>query len=368
MNKKTIVVSAINLFEGGPLTILQDCLSEISKSYGSSYRIIALVHNKKLCEYPNVEYIEIPQSRRSWLHRIYFEYFYFRGLSKKFKPYLWLSLHDISPNVYAERKAVYCHNPTPFYKTQMKDLYYNYKYFLFSLFYKFLYGINIKKNWFVIVQQNWIRDAFSKMYQIEKSKIIVARPKMDTATIERIEPTNKNGTCRFVYPAFPRPFKNFEIIGEAARILFQKNAKNNFEIVLTIDGSENKYAGSIVNKYKDIEQIKFVGLLSKDQVQEYYQSSDCLIFPSKLETWGLPVSEFLVYKKPMLIADLEYAHETAAGASAVSFFDPNSAQQLAEQMQLIIDGDRSFFAPCPETEKKAPYASSWNEIFTLLLQ
>ena len=52
---------------------------------------------------------------------------------------------------------------------------------------------------------------------------------------------------------------------------------------------------------------------------EKYNKIDCLIFPSKLETWGLPISEFMAFDKPMLIADLPYAHETAAGAKYVAF-------------------------------------------------
>ena len=46
--QKTIVVSAINLFEGGPLSILKDCIKCFEKSDKfSDYKLVALVHKKE---------------------------------------------------------------------------------------------------------------------------------------------------------------------------------------------------------------------------------------------------------------------------------------------------------------------------------
>ena len=41
--KKLIVISAINLRSGGPLTILHDFLNYLDISVASSYKIIALI-------------------------------------------------------------------------------------------------------------------------------------------------------------------------------------------------------------------------------------------------------------------------------------------------------------------------------------
>ena len=60
--------------------------------------------------------MEFKDSKKSYLKRLYYEYIYFKKLSEKLKPYLWLSLHDMTPNVVADKKVVYCHNPMMFYK------------------------------------------------------------------------------------------------------------------------------------------------------------------------------------------------------------------------------------------------------------
>ena len=45
MNSRTIVISAVNLTSGGPLTILQECLGYLNSSpLLATYEVIALVH------------------------------------------------------------------------------------------------------------------------------------------------------------------------------------------------------------------------------------------------------------------------------------------------------------------------------------
>ena len=63
-----------------------------------------------------------PNGRKNYLFRLYYEYIYFYFKFKSSNIYLWLSLHDITPNDKAEKKAVYCHNPMMFYKMNLKSL------------------------------------------------------------------------------------------------------------------------------------------------------------------------------------------------------------------------------------------------------
>ena len=176
--KKLIVISAINLRSGGTLYILQDLLKYVDANMSISYEIIALVHSKKkINKTKNIRYIEFPNSVKSYLYRLYYEYFYFYKLSNKLNPYLWLSLQDISPRVNASIQAVYCHNPAPFYKPSKNIFFLDKKFFFQNLFYKFIYQINIKRNNFVIVQQNWLKKEFKKIFNIEN--VIVANPNIN---------------------------------------------------------------------------------------------------------------------------------------------------------------------------------------------
>jgi glycosyltransferase involved in cell wall biosynthesis len=198
---------------------------------------------------------------------------------------------------------------------------------------------------------------------LNKKSIIVAYPKEN---VKNIINTNKEENIIFFYPSFPRVFKNFEIICEAAILLINQGITN-FKISLTILGNENKYARNLFNKYHAIKNINFIGNLTNEEMKIYYEISTCLIFPSKLETWGLPISEYIPYNKPMIVADLPYAHETASTGENVAFFNINSAKELSKLMHCVINDDYTLFNKCLPIEIKFPYTQSWAEVFELLL-
>ena len=364
--KKIIIISAINFSEGGPLTIYKECLKYLQENFLEEYRIIALVHDKSLfLEYKKkIEFIEFNDSKKSYLKRLYYEYIFFKKLSKKLKPYLWLSLHDMTPNVVANKRVVYCHNPMMFYKMTKEERKKSFKLFLFSKFYKYIYKINIKKNNYVIVQQNWIRKEFKKAFGIEN--IIVAHPEvnLEALKIDKNIEVEKNS---FIYPSFPRVFKNFEVICKASEILENKNIKN-FKVYLTIDGSENIYSKEIVEKYKKQECVKFIGLQSRKNLMNYYNKTETVIFPSKIETWGLPVTEAKAFKKKLNLAGLPYARETLGNYEDVFFFNPDSAEELALKMESVINKKNISFDGniCKKIEQ--PYSNSWKELFEIILK
>jgi glycosyltransferase involved in cell wall biosynthesis len=360
--KKTLVISAISLRNGGTLSILQDCLRELSGEQYADLSVYALVKDRRLLPMDNnrITFIEIDGSG-SYFKRFFFEFYYFRKLSEKLKPQLWLSLHDITPTVRAEVRAVYCHNPCSFYKFSWRDFFDDPTFGLFVVFYRYLYKINIQKNDYVIVQQNWLRQRFSQLFNLPQSKIIVAHPNNHYPIV----PEALAERTVFIYPSFPRVFKNMEAIGEAVALL-QAKGVTGYEVILTISGEENRYARRIKKRYQHLSAIRFIGPQPRARIFELYAQSSCLIFPSKLETWGLPISEFKQTGKPMLLADLPYAYETTGTYDQVAFFDPLSPEALAAQMERMIRGEKmSAVRPAAVA---APFSESWAELFEILLR
>jgi glycosyltransferase involved in cell wall biosynthesis len=359
--KRIIVISAVNLRSGGTLSILQDCLSFLQGNYLDKYRIIGLVHDRNLLKgVEGVEMIEFPKPARSYLYRFFYEYIYFNKLSKELKPFLWFSLHDMTPTVKADIRAVYCHNPSLFYRLNIKQAVLEPKFAMFNLFYKYIYKINIKKNDYVIVQQEWIRRIFKRWYDI--SSVVVSYPNIQLTAIK----SERTEECyRFLFPTLSRFVKNIEVIVDAVRILNQRKDQK-FEVVVTVDGKENKYARRIVDDARDVPNIKFVGRVSRDEVFSLYGKSDCLVFPSKLETWGLPITEFKQTQKPILVADLPYAYETVGEYEKVNFFNPDKASELAELMQSVM-GEQHEFSGNKARKVAEPFTQSWSELFQLLL-
>lgn len=321
--------------EGGIFTILDNCLEQISLYNATQeYQIIALVGDKSRFNYPNIDFLEYPKSKKSWFLRLYYEYYHFKNLSKKINPDIWLSLHDISPTVLCKKRFVYCHHPTLFYKPTLKDWIFNPKIGIFSLLYKYLQSININKNKAVFVQQNWIKQEFEKMYKI--GNVVVTKPEFVQNTVAQ-KIALDNSKVHFFYPSLARSFKNFEIIFEAINLL-EKNVSDKIVMHLTLDKkNRNNYTNYLVKKYKDTKCINYIGILSKEEMVHYYNSIDCLVFPSKLETWGLPISEAKSFMKPMLLSNLSYAKETVGNYDKVSFFDVNNPNELADLLTKFVN-------------------------------
>ncbi|MBQ6761660.1 MAG: glycosyltransferase family 4 protein [Bacteroidales bacterium] len=362
---KQIVISAVNIRKGGTLTVLRDCLRYLSGR--EDLHVTALVHKRGLCDYPGIDYIEIPWSIEGWGKRLKCEYVTMKGISGKLPDTdLWLSLHDTTPNVKARRQAVYCQTSFPFLKIRFRDFRMDKKIPLFALFTKFAYRKNVHRNDFLIVQQDWLRDGLSRMLGVDRSRFIVAPPKFDNPDFQ--DTSAGEPVPMFLYPASPDCHKNFEDLCQAAEKLEKKLGCGVFKVVLTINGTENRYAAWLHKKWGHVASIDFHGFMAREELYDHYGKAACLVFPSRVETWGLPISEFKPSGKPMILADLPYAHESAAGAESVSFFGISKIDDLAERMELVIRRKISNFGRILPGTPEGPFAEDWETLFTLLLQ
>lgn len=362
--KPIIVLSGVNFTEMGPLTVFKDAIASLVTEYGDDYDIVALVHKKSLFDTSGVTYLEFPEIKSSWLRRLRFEYYDCLNLSKKINPRIWFAMHDITPRVHANIRAVYCHNPAPFYSFNPTEALFDWKFCLFTLLYHFLYRINIRSNDFIVVQQDWLRTEFKSRYRV--TKVIVAHPSVDHIEPPQVTaPRSSIESFRFFFPAFPRTFKNIEQVLKAVEQL-ECNGFKRFELWLTMNGTETPYAAKLVRRYSKLTTVRWLGLLPRTQVMQLYTEADCLIFPSKLETWGMPITEFKATGKPILAIDLPYAHETIGEYAQAAFFEADRDEQLASMMKQAIDGGE-LFAPVVGQKIAQPFSENWSELWRLLL-
>ena len=345
---------------------MTDCLTHLAEYWGSDFEIVALVGQRKDFDIPGVNFYELPNSTFSPLAQSYYDYFGLRKLSRQLSPFLWLAFANSTQTVSADRKAVYFQNASPFYKLGVKEAFLSPRFALHRLLLGWIFRINIETNTFVIVQQDWLRRKFSKWVDVKK--IIVAHPEItplswkDTSGERDVNPA---ALYSFFYPSFPVVYKNFEVICQASEILVQKGITN-FQVALTLDRSVNRYARSLVSRFSTVPQLHFVGLLTRAEVYGYYRKSDCLLFPSKLESWGMPLIEFQALGKAMLVADLPYACETLGAYPKAGYFNPSDPAGLAMLMSQAVDGTLKF-CERPVKPVDPPFAGNWHELFETLL-
>lgn len=355
-----LVISAVNFTEGGPLTVLREAV-DAAVTHFPDWEVIVAVNRVGLIPPSRAREISFPETKSSWLRRLHLEWFGFRRLSRELKPDVWLSLHDITPRVEAHRQYVYCHNPAPFCTVTVPLESLDRSFMLFRRFYGLLYRCFIHRNAAIIVQQQWLRDQFKQRFGVRK--VIVAHPR---SAVDHVAQQRNGAMPRtFFYPAFPRVFKNIELLGECAARL-ERNSAWSGKILITLDGSENAYARTMRERYGHLRSLVFLGLQDRLQMETLYSECDTVIFPSMLETWGLPISEAKARKIPVLAADLPYARETVGNYDAIRFFDPQDAESLAQLLLNLHLGVESLGAArC--SAPHAPFAEDWKSLLKMIL-
>jgi len=337
------------LVDGGALTVLRSIVESLAQ-YSVQYRIIFLISRKDLiCDIKtrSIRFIYFPKAKRNWVYRLYYEYYYFNVFSKNLKVNLWLSLHDTTPRVKSQKCMVYCHNPSPFLEMPIQDVLIDPKQYLWSHLYQYLYKMNIKKNDSVICQQNWFASEINRKYH--PRDIVIARPNMPKS----IEPIAQKEYMKLVskysipinktlifYPSYVRYFKNHKILFETANHLLHDLKEKNIHFIVTMDGSENKYSKKLYTLYCDLENVTFLGTVSRKVVERIYLESHMLAFPSKLETWGLPLSEYKKYNKPIIAANLKYAKEVLNDYKLCFLFNPDKLEDMKNAIYRAINKEK----------------------------
>ncbi len=357
-NKKLkIVLSGVNIIDAGQLQIFRYLLNAFLKR---NVEIICLVNSKSLFDEKlndQVTFIEYPQIKESWIKRIIFEYFSLLRISKKIDSDIWINMQDTSARVYSYNSFVYCHNPSMFGEKKLWHLFYDWKFFIWTYLYKYLFRINIKSNRGVIVQQEWIAEEFKKLYKIDNT--IVAKPIEDLPSKANNDFLEK---LVFVYPSISRLHKNFEVILKALEYIDNNYPSYNDKIFcsFTFNKNENRWSRYLYKNYKKLKNVEFTGYMKREDLIKKMENSTIGVFPSKLETWGLPITEFKQYRLPIILSDLKYAHETLGNYSRAIFINPDDFKGLAKIFMSLLDGDDLFYKV--EHKTKNRIINNWDEL------
>ena len=361
--KKKIVISATNLIEGGGLSILKQSIDSIkNNNFDKNIKFIFVVNSilrdEIFCDNLIFNYYDYP--KKNWFFKLFFEYIHSYFISIKIKPYAWLSLHDISPNVLAKKKYVYCHNPSIFYKSTYFDFKFDKKFFLFTKFYKYLYMINLKKNNLIFVQQNWIKKKFIEMFKINNIKVFSPGVINMTLKNERKNYNFNNETIKVFYPSLPRVYKNFHFLLFAIK----KYKLSKYEFIFTIDGHENKYSKYLRKNSNYLDNVRFVGHLNLQDCYSLYQNIDIVVFPSKLETWGLPLSEAQYFNKKIVAPRLDYVLENCSNYPNLYLYEPDKLESFVK----ILDKANNSIIVKTNFSNNVNSNDNWKSIFNEIIQ
>ena len=106
------------------------------------------------------------------------------------------------------------------------------------------------------------------------------------------------------------------------------SAKKPIKLLLTI------HENNISSNYRNKKIIYFIGDIGYQYIQEIYKLVDFLIFPSLLESLGLPLIEAKLNNLPIICSDLEYVYEVCTPEKT---FDPYSYKDISKSIKDIVE-------------------------------
>lgn len=267
--------------------------------------------------------------KKSRLQRLVFDYFVAPAIVREEAPEYVLSLQNINVPFVKTKQITYVHQAIPFCDVRLSLRKNTVEWIYQNVIARFIFR-SIRSSDAVVVQTQWMKEAVINRVGIPLEKVMVA-PMAVIGDPEVCHIYDVDSQKRFFYPAAYASYKNHAVIIKAAQVLRDRGICD-YEIYFTLEPQE------LPTRLQDAGVIRCIGRLPFKQVQELYSRS-VLLFPSLLETFGLPLAEAAAAGSPVVAADLPYAKEVLSGYENAEFFDPYDPEQLADIMMRHILGE-----------------------------
>lgn len=342
-----IMIFDVPAESGGALSILNQYYDRALKDSKNEYYFIVSTPNIE--EKDNIRVLRFPWIKKSWVHRYFFDKFLSSNLVKKYKIDEVLSLQNIIIPRVKVPQGVYVHQPLPFIKNKF-SFFSHKKYWVYQNIIGALIKKSIAKSDYVIVQTEWMKKSITPFFKGDESKILLEQPKIKHQLIEKFNYKDKDNFSRFFFPASDEIYKNHILIVKAA-IELVKSGRKDFEIFFTISNTNSN--STMLESKKLIKEyslpIYFVDKLEYEEVFTYYSNS-ILIFPSYIETFGLPLLEAKLSETVVLSVRESFSEEILSNYSHKYFFDYTDYISLAKLMKNQMDRGKEIYVEQREKE------------------
>lgn len=357
-----VVVLAVASRRGGALTIFRQFLDYLPNYVGNDKFYVFKDGDVQANTIEGVEFIN--DSNHSFKHRIWFDAF---GLKK------WCEKRGIVPDLVISfqnsasklncRQIVYYHQSLPFYPEKW-NFFKKGERSLF--FYKNIYPLFVKrtlsKRVDVVVQTESLRSMFAKCYNFDYKHTHAMFPDINTIDVDSIEakqlPADK---YNFIFPAIATKYKRHKTLVDAVALLRSEHFKEweKIQVFFTFASDDYPELFTYIKSMNLESQFVFQGQLSYNELLSYYKAADGLLFPSTIETIGLPLLEAAFFGLPIVATDRMYAQDVLKGYDGVTFVDSFTPALWAEELRKICYRGKRFKA-------YGQKESSWPRFFDLI--
>ena len=233
-----------------------------------------------------------------------------------------ICLANVPPPIHISNKSVIIlfHNALILEWTGSLSIFSNIK----NLIKRQFINLSILKSYSWVVQTELMKTKLSNSLYIAKDNIDVF-PFFREQRENSVKKSSENFIQILCVTSESPHKKNKNLIKAFAKAKFDSNYKVTLSLTL------NKKNIKTLQKNKE---IIFLGNLSRDQVNLEYSKSDYLIYPSVIESFGLPLVESTYYNLKILASNSEYVNYVVKPSLS---FDSNSITSIKEAIEKVVN-------------------------------
>ncbi|MBJ7670820.1 glycosyltransferase [Weissella confusa] len=318
---------------GGVYTVLKNTYEFAVKDLDNEY--VFFLGSELFEETENVKIIIRPDLQKNYFKRVLFDYVFGARQINSLKPDVFISLQNTAQlGRLSAPQYVYLQQLLPFQDKK--------KYSFFSqserkmAFYQYIVGFFIRNTLShadakVVVQSEWLKNVLVSEKISRPEDVIVSKPAVSEKGDVSVRSINRPNVVRFFYPSTAFDYKNHIEIVRALELM-NKALRDKVEVILTL--TEDEFL-NLTHLSRVPSSIILLGRIPKERVNDILSDS-VLLFPSYIESYGLPIVEAKQLKRPMLVADVAVLRESVGQYEDVTFFDPFDPKTLKTAMEQVV--------------------------------
>lgn len=228
----------------------------------------------------------------------------------------------------------------------------------------------------ILVQSNYMKQRLAGMYKIDLKKVrVLSNPASSELRgfSRQVRDCGRSGEKIVLYVSRFYPHKNHIFLLNLVKKYQDMLRGQNVRFIVTIDEKQKNVDPevakkaqrfiSMVEKNRLSDMIVNIGEVPHKNLDGYYRKSDCLFFPSLLESFGNPVAEAMAYGLPVVVPDLGWARAVCGRAGI--YYQSGSIDEAFEKIMRIIDDcefNREYAQKSMHQAKCFPEISQWLSI------
>jgi glycosyltransferase involved in cell wall biosynthesis len=360
---RIIFINATALSYGGGAVTLKQFLNHVPSNANYFYIVFCSKNNIKMnFSKSNVKFIYLDFT--TGLFRVYWDMIGLKrwSINNNIQPDLVVSLQNTTVNfdkkipqiIYVMQAIPFVEKKWNFFSTNERTLWF------YKNIYPFFMSMYLGDNNYVVTQSKWIKKEFSRKFnfpldRIYPIRLVVKKQKGQ----EKI--FFKEGFCNIFCPSSKYIYKNnIEIVNALIYLKHNQHDISNIKVYITIDKNDDKDLLDLILRNDLSGNFCFLGRITHKKVLEYYYSCDFVVFPSFLETFGLPLLEAASFGKAVIVANEKYSQEVVSEYKGARLLNIDSPKIWGEAILRESNSTEIY------NRYEADFQDSWEDFFKLI--